>query len=213
MTYCLYCLYCMLWKICTKYSCNFFVLVLITSIWWFIWITYHILQHCYNGLMLVKKKFWMVFAHNLNCKGDSFHFISITSYLITTKCHGSTAFIVYVEFCKDCSIRICNRAKWKFNPIWTRTPAFWDTPRPPMITHTSDSHQIPSQNNTKSKLQILKNCQNFNFLDPTRTVEATELTRDAGRTRDGRGMDGRTDRRTDGVKPIYPPQQLLCVGV
>ena len=44
----------------------------------------------------------------------------------------------------------------------TRTPAFWDTPRRPMITHTSDSHQIPSQNNTKSKLQILKNCQNFN---------------------------------------------------
>ena len=33
--------------------------------------------------------------------------------------------------------------------------------RRPMITHTSDSHQIPSQNNTKSKLQILKNCQNF----------------------------------------------------
>ena len=36
----------------------------------------------------------------------------------------------------------------------TRTPAFWDTPRRPMITHTSDSHQIPSQINTKSKLQI-----------------------------------------------------------
>ena len=45
----------------------------------------------------------------------------------------------------------------------TRTPAFWDTPRRPMITHTSDSHQIPSQNNTKSKLQVLKNCQNFKF--------------------------------------------------
>ena len=45
----------------------------------------------------------------------------------------------------------------------TRTPAFWDTPRHPMITHTSDSHQIPSQNNTKSKSQILKNCQNFKF--------------------------------------------------
>ena len=45
----------------------------------------------------------------------------------------------------------------------TRTPAFWDTPRRPMITHTSDSHQIPSQNNTKSKLQNLKNYQNFKF--------------------------------------------------
>ena len=32
-----------------------------------------------------------------------------------------------------------------------------------MITHTSDSHQIPSQNKTKSKLQILKNCQKFKF--------------------------------------------------
>ena len=43
----------------------------------------------------------------------------------------------------------------------TRTPAFWDTPRRPMITHTSDSHHI--QNKTKSKLQILKNCQKYKF--------------------------------------------------
>ena len=35
-------------------------------------------------------------------------------------------------------------------------------------------------------------------MDPTRTVEATE------RTRDGRG--------TDGVKPIYPPTTSLCGG-
>ena len=39
----------------------------------------------------------------------------------------------------------------------TRMPAFWDTLRCLMITHTSDSHQIPSQNKTKSKLQSLKN--------------------------------------------------------
>ena len=45
----------------------------------------------------------------------------------------------------------------------TRTPTFWDTPHRPMITHTSGSHQIPSQNKTKSKLQILKNCQKFKF--------------------------------------------------
>ena len=32
-----------------------------------------------------------------------------------------------------------------------------------MITHTSDSHWIPSQNKTKSKLQILKNFQIFKF--------------------------------------------------
>ena len=37
-------------------------------------------------------------------------------------------------------------------------------------------------------------------MDPTRTVGTTERTRDAGRT----------DRRTDWVKPIYP-QQLRCV--
>ena len=47
--------------------------------------------------------------------------------------------------------------------IETRTPGFWDTPRHPMITHTSDSHQIPSHNTTKSKLPILKICQKFKF--------------------------------------------------
>ena len=35
-------------------------------------------------------------------------------------------------------------------------------------------------------------------MDPSRTVGATERTRDAG--------------RTDGVKPIYPPTTLLCGG-
>ena len=74
-----------------------------------------------------------------------------------------------------------------------------------MITHTSDSHQIPSQNKTKSKLQIfLKIAKNSNIilqetlhtahilklLDKmhtygtglTRTEGATERTRDVGRT-------------------------------
>ena len=101
----------------------------------------------------------------------------------------------------------------------TRTPAFWDTPRCPMITH-----QIPSQNNTESKLQILKNCQNFKLtlhathllkmlykiykyeMDPTRTVEATEQTRDAGQTRDGR-TDGRTE-----WNQYTPPTTSLCGG-
>ena len=36
-------------------------------------------------------------------------------------------------------------------------------PPRPMITHTSDSHQIQSKNKTKSKLQISKNCQKFKF--------------------------------------------------
>ena len=89
----------------------------------------------------------------------------------------------------------------------TRTPAFWDTP-PPMITHTSDSHQIPSQCKTKPKLRILKNCKKFLFsilqetlhvthllklldkmykyeMDLTSTIGTTERTRDAGRTDGG----------------------------
>ena len=89
-------------------------------------------------------------------------------------------------------------------------PAFWDTRRRLMITHTSDSHQILSQNKIKSKLQIKKNCQNFKFcnfarnfkyeMDPTRTVGATERTQDAGQT------DGQTEWNQ------YTPQQLHCWG-
>ena len=93
-------------------------------------------------------------------------------------------------------------------------PAFWDTPYHPIITHTSDSPQIPSQNKTKSKLPILKTAKNTNLKilqtnlhvthlrkwfdkmyeyqkDPTRTVGATERTQDAGRT--DRQADGWTD--------------------
>ena len=74
-----------------------------------------------------------------------------------------------------------------------------------MIFHTNDSHQIPSQNKTKSKLHILKIAKNSNFdilqaplhtthllklldkmykyeKDPTRTVAATERTQNAGWT-------------------------------
>ena len=95
----------------------------------------------------------------------------------------------------------------------------------PMITHTSDPHQIPSQNKTKSKLQILKIAKNSKFgilhdtlntthllkllhkmykyeMDPTRTVGATERTPAAGRT------DGRTDGRTEWNR--YTRQQLHC---
>ena len=46
-------------------------------------------------------------------------------------------------------------------------------------------------------------------MDQTWTVGATERTRDAGRTQDGR----RRERRTDGVKPIYPPTTSLCGGI
>ena len=75
-----------------------------------------------------------------------------------------------------------------------------------MITHTNDSHQIPRENKTKSKLQIKKkNCQKFKFrnyarnftctrhllklldnmykyeMDPTKTVGTSKWMRD-GRT-------------------------------
>ena len=118
----------------------------------------------------------------------------------------------------------------------TRTQAFWDTAQSPMITLTSGSHQIPSQNKTKSKLQMLKKLPKIQILlstlhtthllklldkmykyemDPTRIVGATERTWDAGQTdgrTDGR-VDGRTDGRTDGWREWnqYNPQQLRCV--
>ena len=43
-------------------------------------------------------------------------------------------------------------------------------------------------------------------MDPTRTVGATEWTRDAGRT------VGRTDWLTEGVKPIYPATNSFSWG-
>ena len=101
-------------------------------------------------------------------------------------------------------------------------------PRHPMITHTNDSHQIPSQNKTKSKLQIKNKLPKIQILqetlhgthllklldkmykyemDPTRTLGATEQARDAGQT------DGQTDGWTDGwSKTIYPPTTSLCGG-
>ena len=47
----------------------------------------------------------------------------------------------------------------------SRTPAFWEYPSRPMITHTitMDSYQIPCHNKTNSKLQIPKICQTFKF--------------------------------------------------
>ena len=88
-----------------------------------------------------------------------------------------------------------------------------------MIIHISDSHQIPSQNNTKSKIsnfEILQETLHATHLlkllykmhkyemDPTRTVEATEQTRDAGRT-----WDGRTDGRSE---TNIPPNNFVVRG-
>ena len=108
----------------------------------------------------------------------------------------------------------------------TRTPLFWDTPHRPMITHTSDSHQIPSQNKTKSKLQILKNCRKFKLCNFAKKLYMwhtfwsclircinmkwiqPELQALQERTRDAGG----TDRRTDGQNETNIPSQQLCRG-
>ena len=70
---------------------------------------------------------------------------------------------------KSCEFncKLYNHSKTKQSKTrTTRTPAFWDTPAAPWLpTHTRDSHHIPSQKKTKSNLQILKNCQNFKFLN------------------------------------------------
>ena len=51
-------------------------------------------------------------------------------------------------------------------------------------------------------------------MDQTKTVGATEQTWDAGRMDRGtdRWKDRRTDRRMDGVKPIYTPPTTLLRG-
>ena len=59
---------------------------------------------------------------------------------------------------------IPNRIQTRTN----RTPAFWEYPRRPMITHTIDSYQTPNQK-TKSMLQIWKNAKNY--LDATRLLK------------------------------------------
>ena len=142
--------------------------------------------------------------------------------------------ILYLGFDSNiCLDKSQHSLKVNFNNLWqtrtSRTPAFWDAPRRPKIT-TCDSHQIPSQNKTKSKLPILKKLPKMQILkfckqiymphilklpdkmykyemDPTRTVGATEWIRDAGRTDRRRG---RTDRRRGRTEWNQYTQQLHC---
>ena len=107
-------------------------------------------------------------------------------------------------------------------------PAFWDTHRRPMVTHTSDFTSDPKSkqdkvNVTNSKKKIAKTWnleilqENLTMthllklidkmckykMDPTKTVGATEWTRDAGWT------DGRT--RTDWNQYTPPtPNNFVC---
>ena len=98
-----------------------------------------------------------------------------------------------------------------------KTPTFWHTPH----------RLIPSQNKTKSKLQILKIAKNSNFEFLQETLHTTHLlkllgkmykykmdpTKNAGTT--GCGTDGWTDGRTDGRSETNipaPPTTSLCRG-
>ena len=99
----------------------------------------------------------------------------------------------------------------------TRTSAFWGYPRRLMITHTIESYWIPSQKKTKSKLQILKNRQNFKIFEfwnghftrhtfwsclircaNMKWIRWVLLKIQSGHDSVHRRTDGQTDGRTDG---------------
>ena len=68
-----------------------------------------------------------------------------------------------------------------------------------------DGHEWPWRYKSKSKVTVHDTTSHAGK-NPSRTVGVTERTRNAGWT------DRRTDGRTDGMKPIYPPSTLLCWG-
>ena len=106
---------------------------------------------------------------------------------------------------------------------WTRTtrmPTFWDTPTAPWlhILVIRIRSQVKTRQSQSYKFKRIAKNSNFGILqetlhvthliklldkmykyemDPTRSVGATERTRDVGQT------DGRTDGLIDVVKPIY----------
>ena len=99
--------------------------------------------------------------------------------------------------------------------VITRTTAFWDTHRRPMITHTSESHQITSQKKTfsesytfkknveNSHLEVCKNTLRatrvLKLLDKTYADEMDPIRTVGAALQSGHRMwDGRTNRRTDG---------------
>ena len=108
-------------------------------------------------------------------------------------------------------------------------PAFWDTSHCPMITHTIDSHQIPSPNKTKSKLQILKKCQkikikhfarSYTFDTPSEVAKLDVQISNGSkqncwcyRVNTKCGTDGRTDGRTDWRSETnIPPKSFFVQG-
>ena len=149
--------------------------------------------------------------------------------------HKSTNIYKYGSVFMWCVSSWIKQRYHKYLVRTTRMPAFWDTPRRPMITQTRDSHQIPSQSKTKSNLQILKNCQNnSNFGNLQETLHKTCLLKLLDKIinmkwiqpellalqsrhgmRDGRTdrqIDGRTDGQSETNIPPPPLQQLRCIG-
>ena len=88
----------------------------------------------------------------------------------------------------------------------TRTPAFWDTPTAPWLpilvihirsqvkTRQSQNFEILQETIHATHLLKLLDKMHKYEMDPTRTVGATERTRDAGQT-DGRGETNTVDSR------------------
>ena len=102
-----------------------------------------------------------------------------------------------------------------------------DTPTPPMphdYPYIIESHWIPSQKKTESKLQIKRMCQIFKFLNKlyTRHTFWSCLIRCANmkwiwwvllKIQSGHdSVHRRTDRRTDMVKPVCPPFNFVEAG-
>ena len=103
----------------------------------------------------------------------------------------------------------------------TRTPAFWGYPRRLMITHTIESYWIPSQKKKKSKLQILRICQIFQFLNfetnfthdtPSEVLLKIQSGHDFVHRRTDGQTDRQMDRRTGMVKPVYPSFNFVETG-
>ena len=75
---------------------------------------------------------------------------------------------------------------------------------------TSNFKILQETLHTTHLLELLDKMYKYE-MDPTRTVQATERTRDAGRTWDGRGTDRRTDRQTDGRSETNIPTNNFVV--
>ena len=117
----------------------------------------------------------------------------------------------------------------KFTTRTTRTPAFWDTPAAPWlpILAIHISSQVKTRKVKVTNLKKLQKIQKYfqkalhlthllklldklykYQMDPTRTLGATERTRDAGQT------DGRTDERMDGrTETNIPSNNFVVWGI